>query len=127
MNWKTASPDRYELLKGFAHENRKFMTEAESVFWDRVKGGALGHKFLRQHIVGDFIVDFLCRDAQLVVEIDGGYHAERTQEWDDTLRQQWLESVGYHVIRFTNNEVLFDIDHTIQVVENCINHRLSLK
>lgn len=127
MNWKTASPDRYELLKGFAHENRKFMTEAESVFWNRVKGGALGHKFLRQHIVGDFIVDFLCRDAQLVVEIDGGYHAERTQEWDDTLRQQWLESVGYHVIRFTNNEVLFDIDHTIQVVENCINHRLSLK
>jgi very-short-patch-repair endonuclease len=127
MNWKTASPDRYELLKGFAHENRKFMTEAESVFWNRVKGGALGHKFLRQHIVGDFIVDFLCRDAQLVVEIDGGYHAERTQEWDDALRQQWLESVGYHVIRFTNNEVLFDIDHTIQVVENCINHRLSLK
>ena len=124
MNWKTASPDRYELLKGFAHENRKFMTEAESVFWNRVKGGALGHKFLRQHIVGDFIVDFLCRDAQLVVEIDGGYHAERTQEWDDTLRQQWLESVGYHVIRFTNDEVLFDIDHTIQVVENCINHRL---
>ena len=127
MNWKTASPDRYELLKGFAHENRKFMTEAESVFWNRVKGGAIGHKFLRQHIAGDFIVDFLCRDAQLVVEIDGGYHAERTQEWDDTLRQQWLQSVGYHVIRFTNNEVLFDIDHTIQVVENCINHRLSLK
>ena len=127
MNWKTASPDRYELLKGFAHENRKFMTEAESVFWNRGKGGAIGHKFLRQHIVGDFIVDFLCRDAQLVVEIDGGYHAERTQEWDDTLRQQWLESVGYHVIRFTNNEVLFDIDHTMQVVENCINHRLSLK
>ena len=125
MNWKTASPDRYELLKGFAHENRKFMTEAESVFWNRVKGGALGHKFLRQHIVGDFIVDFLCRDAQLVVEIDGGYHAERTQEWDDTLRQQWLESVGYHVIRFTNNEVLFDIDHTIQIVENCISDCLS--
>ncbi len=127
MNWKTASPDRYELLKGFAHENRKFMTEAESVFWSRVKGMALGHKFLRQHIVGDFIVDFLCRDAQLVVEIDGGYHAERTQEWDDALRQQWLESAGYRVIRFTNDEVLFDIDHTIQIVENCINHRLSLK
>lgn len=74
MHWKTASPDWYELLKSFAKENRQYMTEAESILWTSVKGNALGHKFLRQHIIGDYIVDFYCRDAQVVVEIDGGYH-----------------------------------------------------
>ena len=71
MEWKTASPDRYELLKEFAKENRQFMTEAERALWMRLKGNALGHKFLRQHIIGDYIVNFLCRDAQVVIEVDG--------------------------------------------------------
>ena len=77
MEWKTANPDRYELLKTFAKENRQFMTEAERALWMRLRGNALGHKFLRQHIIGDYIVDFLCRDAQVVIEVDGGYHKER--------------------------------------------------
>lgn len=88
------------------------MTEAESIFWSSVKGNALGHKFLRQHIIGDYIVDFLCRDKNLVVEIDGGYHSERQQQEDDAVRQEWLEQVGYKVIRFSNEQVLFDIDNT---------------
>ena len=77
MEWKTASPDRYELLKAFAKENRQFMTEAERTLWMRLRGNVLGHKFLRQHIIGDYIVDFLCRDAQVIIEVDGGYHKER--------------------------------------------------
>ena len=127
MNWRTASRDRYELLKAFARENRENMTEAEKIFWHCVKGQSLGHKFIRQHIIGDYIVDFLCRDAQLVVEIDGGYHSERTQEMDDRLRQQWLESIGYRVLRFTNAQVLFDIDNTLATVESCINDCLRGK
>lgn len=123
MDWKSASPDRYELLKAFAKENRKYMTEAESVFWQCVRGNALGHKFLQQHIIGDYIVDFLCRDAQVVVEIDGGYHSERQQMEDDAVRQQWLESIGYVVIRFTNQEVVCDIDNTLDKVRRIINER----
>lgn len=103
------------------------MTEAESIFWQCVKANAFGHKFVRQHIIGDYIVDFLCRDAQLVVEIDGGYHAERQQEEDDAIRQQWLESVGYTVLRFTNNEILFNIDQTLEMVEKSLKNCKSLK
>ena len=106
MNWHTASPDRYLLLKGFAKENRRYMTEPESALWKYLKGNALGHKFLRQHIIGDYIVDFFCRDRQLVIEVDGGYHSERTQHEDDAVRQQWLEEMGYKVIRFSNEDVL---------------------
>ncbi len=120
MNWRSASPDRYELLKAFAKENRSHPTEAERIFWQCIKGNALGHKFIRQHIIGDYIVDFLCRDLQLVVEIDGGYHSERQQEEDDPIRQQWLASAGYKVIRFTNNDILFNIDATLKLLENYV-------
>jgi len=120
MNWRSASPDRYELLKAFARENRSHQTEAERILWQCIKGNALGHKFLRQHIIGDYIVDFLCRDLQLIVEIDGGYHAERQQEEDDALRQHWLESAGYKVIRFTNNDILFNIDRTLIILEDYV-------
>lgn len=120
MNWRSASPDRYELLKAFAKENRNHPTEAEKIFWQCIKGNALGHKFIRQHIIGDYIVDFLCRDLQLVVEIDGGYHSERQQEEDDQIRQQWLMSAGYKVIRFTNNDILFKIDTTLKILENYV-------
>ena len=92
------------------------MTEAESVLWSSIKGNALGHKFLRQHIIGDYIVDFFCRDCQLVIEVDGGYHSERTQQEDDAVRQQCLEEMGYKVIRFTNEEVLFNLDKTINTI-----------
>lgn len=116
MNWRSASPDRYLLLKAFAKENRKYMTEAESVLWGCLKGNALGHKFLRQHIIGDYIVDFLCRDKSLVIEVDGGYHSERTQQEDDAVRQEWLEEMGYTVIRFSNEAILIDIKTAIDTI-----------
>ena len=92
------------------------MTEAESALWKYLKSNGLGHKFLRQHIIGDYIVDFLCRDKMLVIEVDGGYHSERTQQEDDAVRQQWLESIGYKVIRFSNEEILFNLDNTIKII-----------
>jgi len=73
MEYKTASPDRYGLLKAFARENRQNMTLAESVLWDALRAGSIdGHDFLRQYIIGDYIVDFLCRDNGLITEVDGG-------------------------------------------------------
>ena len=118
MNWHTASPDRYLLLKAFAKENRKYMTEAESALWKYLKGNNLGHKFLRQHIIGDYIVYFVCRDTRLVIEVDGGYHSERTQQDDDAVRQQWIEEMGYKVIRFSNEAILVDIKTTIDTIIN---------
>ena len=116
--FKTASPDRYVLLKEFAEKNRENMTLAEQVLWEELKKNQTGHRFLRQHIIGDYIVDFLCKDDGLIVEVDGGYHAEREQQEDDALRTQFLESMGFRVIRFTNEEVLYDTENTIQEIEN---------
>ena len=128
MNWHTASPDRYLLLKEFAKENRRYMTEAESALWMYLKGNAQGHKFLRQHIIGDYIVDFLCRDKMLVIEVDGGYHSERTQKEDDAVRQQWLEEMGYKVIRFTNEDVLLNLESTILTIkQNLLDYTLPPK
>ena len=100
--WMTADPMEYELLKENARGNRKNMTEAERIFWSLVKGGLLGQRCLRQHIIGDYIVDFLFRKSKVIVEIDGGY-----------VRTDWLEQQGYKVIRFTNEQVLCDTDNVI--------------
>ena len=93
------------------------MTEAESALWKYLKGNALGHKFLRQYIIGDYIVDFFCRDKQLVIEVDGGYHSERTQQENDAVRQQWLEEMGYKVIRFNNEAILVNTKNTIDTIK----------
>lgn len=117
-NHRTASPDRYVLLKEYARENRKNMTLAESFLWQNLRANVLEHKFLRQHIIGDYIVDFVCRDDGLIVEVDGAYHAEREQMMDDEIRTHNLESMGFRVIRFTNEEVLYDIESVIAEIEN---------
>ncbi len=116
MGYKTASPDRYEMLRSFARENRKNMTLAECVLWEAIRNGNLGRKFLRQHIIGDYIVDFLCRDKKLIIEVDGGYHAERKQHENDEVRASWLVSQGYSVIRFSNEQILHDLDSVLNEI-----------
>ena len=118
MSYKTASPDRYGLLKAFARENRKNATLAETVLWEYLRDGARGEKFLRQHIIGDYIVDFVSRHNGLVIEVDGGYHSEPRQKEDDQCREQALEQMGYHVIRFTNEEVLNEMDYVMERIES---------
>ena len=115
--WMTADPTEYGLLKENARDNRKNMTEAESIFWSLVKGGSLGQRCLRQHIIGDYIVDFLFRKSKVIVEIDGGYHFTEKQQTDDAVRTDWLEQQGYKVIRFTNEQVLCDTDNVINEVK----------
>ena len=121
MSYKTASPDRYGLLKAFARENRKNATLAEMVLWEYLRDGELGEKFLRQHVIGDYIVDFVSRHGGLVIEVDGGYHSEPRQQEDDKTREEYLEQMGYHVIRFTNEEVLYDIENVLNQIENYFN------
>ena len=121
MSYKTASTDRYGLLKGYARENRKNATLAESVLWEHLRKNSFGQKFLRQHIIGDYIVDFVSQLGDLVIEVDGGYHSEPRQQADDELREKDLEKIGYHVIRFTNEDVLYNINKVINQIENYFN------
>ena len=81
------------------------MTDAEQRLWYYLRAGRFqGWKFRRQVPLGRYVVDFLCEEARLIVEVDGGQHAERVAQ--DATRTQWLEAQGYVVIRFWNNDVL---------------------
>ena len=116
-SWKTADPMEYELLKENTKNNRKNMTEAESVFWSLVQSSALGERCLRQYIIGCYIVDFFFRKSKVVVELDGGYHFTEEQQKEDAVRQEWLEQQGFKVVRFTNEQVLFDTDNTLAEIK----------
>ena len=113
QNWQVADPLDYELLKVNAKENRRNMTDAESIFWQMAKGSGLGEKCRRQYVIGDYIVDFFFRKSMLIVEIDGGYHTTKEQQLKDVERQNWLEHNDYRVLRFTNVQVVCDIDNVI--------------
>ena len=117
QNWQVADPLDYELLKVNAKENRRNMTDAESVFWQMAKGSGLGEKCRRQYVIGDYIVDFFFRKSMLIVEIDGGYHTTKEQQLKDVERQDWLEHNDYRVLRFTNVQVLCDIDNVITKIK----------
>ena len=105
-----ASPDRYGLLKEYARENRNNMTLGEKALWSSLRHKFLGHRFYRQYIVADYIVDFLCHEGGVIIEVDGGYHSEPRQAEDDELRTQRLEQLGFHVLRFSNEEILENIE-----------------
>ena len=115
--WKVASPDRYGILKKFAQENRNNMTEAENTLWLLLSNKKLGVKFLRQYIIGDYIVDFICRELQLIIEVDGGYHSEPRQQESDLQRENYLHEKGYRVLRFNNEEILFDLEKVINIIK----------
>ena len=84
-------------------------TDAEIRLWSRLRRKQLdGFRFRRQQPIGPYIVDFFCPAAKLVIEVDGGQHAQRENE--DTSRTCWLEEHGYRVVRFWNNEVLANTD-----------------
>ena len=112
----TADLTNYGLLKQFARENRNNMTESENALWSFLRSRFNGFKFRRQYIIGEYIVDFICLDKNLIIEVDGGYHSEPRQQEDDAVRQQWLENQGFKVLRFTNEEILFDTEHSLNII-----------
>lgn len=113
MSFKTAAPDRYGLLREFARKNRKNGTLAEQVLWEELREKELGVRFLRQHIIGDYIADFVALEVGLIIEVDGSYHSEPQQEEDDERRTRKLKTMGFDVIRFTNEDVLYNTNKVI--------------
>ena len=111
--YETAAPDRYDLLKDFARYNRREMTEGETVLWNALRKELKSYRFRRQHPIGDYIADFICLSEKLVIEVDGGYHETPEQQYADQLRTEFLQKRDFRVIRFTNEEVIFDTKDTI--------------
>jgi len=119
----TADPTLYGLLKQFAKENKQHETEAETILWKFLRNKQLGVNFRRQHIIGEYIADFVCLSSKLIIELDGGYHQLPNQQISDEVRTKWLESKGFHVIRFTNEEIIGNIEEVINHIRDYINER----
>ncbi|MDD6553170.1 MAG: endonuclease domain-containing protein [Prevotellaceae bacterium] len=117
--YMTATPNDYLLLKELARKNRLNMTIAEFDMWQLLRQYYHTFHFRRQHIIGDYIVDFVSLDLHLVIEIDGGYHAELQQKEADEYRTQRLNNMGFDVVRFTNDEVA-EIDGVKQKLDKLL-------
>jgi very-short-patch-repair endonuclease len=103
----------------FARQNRQVQTEAEAIMWSHLRNRNLkGFKFRRQHPISDFIADFFCLECSLVVEVDGDYHNEREQKQYDEGRTFELGELNIKVIRFTNQEVLENIDFVLNEISS---------
>jgi len=120
-HWKTSNPVLYGLLKDFAKKMRNQPTEAEALLWNLLSGKKLdGYKFRRQHIIGNFITDFICLKSNLIIEIDGLIHQLPENKESDLERTKWLEEEGYRVIRFTNEEVLSNLDLVLNTIKDTL-------
>jgi very-short-patch-repair endonuclease len=103
----TADPSTYRALKVFVQEHRSNPTPVEEVLWQLLRGKKLqGYKFRRQHVIGNYIADFVCILKLLIIEVDGLVHQLPQNRDSDTVRTQWLTQHGFHVLRFSNDQVL---------------------
>jgi very-short-patch-repair endonuclease len=106
--------DEPRLLR-YAKRMRHVPTDAEALLWRNLRAGRLSaHKFRRQQPLGHFIVDFVCFSRKLIVEVDGGQHADALAA--DQSRTAWLESQGFSVIRFWNHDVLQRTDLVLEEI-----------
>jgi very-short-patch-repair endonuclease len=111
----------HPTIRQFARELRQPQTPAEATLWRHLRNRNLKYKFRRQHPIGFFIIDFYCAEARLLIEIDGGSHLAKEQMEYDKARTEYLEALGYKVIRFTNDDARYNInavaDEIIKTVE----------
>jgi len=100
---------------------RKRQTDAENLIWRHLRIKQVeGLKFRRQHPIGKYIVDFVCLEKQLILEIDGGQHAVEKEK--DKERDNWLMAEGYKVLRFWNNDVLENLPGVLETIRlYCLN------
>ncbi len=110
---KGSDKTSFEYARGL----RKELTPAEEVLWEALRGRRLGgYKFRRQHPIAGYIADFYCHEKKIVIEVDGGIHEEQGQKEYDISRTEILTGVGIKVIRFRNNEVLYELERVLNKI-----------
>ena len=115
---ETADPIAYPVLLEFAKQMRSQPTEAEKIIWNCLRDKRLeGYKFRQQHIIDQFIGDFVCLKEDLIIEIDGSIHQLPENSASDLVRTERLNANGFHVLRFTNEEVFGDLEKVIESIE----------
>ena len=107
-----------EIKTERARRLRRDSTDAEGSLWYRLRSRRLGgHKFVRQEPIGPFTVDFICREARLVIEVDGGQHADNPR---DAVRDKWLTDRNYRILRFWNNDVLGNMSGVLETITTAL-------
>jgi type I restriction enzyme, R subunit len=97
------------------------MTTAESALWEALRNRKLlGTKFRRQHQIGDYVVDFYCSEARLVIECDGSVHDSNEAWQHDQARDVYMISLGLRVLRFTNYQVLNELAQVLETIRKCV-------
>ena len=108
-------------MKALARKLRSQATDAELLLWKYLRARRMaGCKFRRQFVIEPYIVDFVCLEAGLIVEADGGQHMDRQEQ--DRKRTEFLESRGYKVMRFWNNDILRDTHAVLECIRVYLNH-----
>ena len=111
----------------FARQLRLHMTQAEIILWEHIRNKQLGCKFRNQHPIYKYVVDFFCFELLLFIEVDGSIHTLTEVALNDKDREDNLLSLGLHVIRFTNDEILSNIDKVLIGISNMISELQLMK
>ncbi|KAF0238115.1 MAG: isoleucyl-tRNA [Prolixibacteraceae bacterium] len=120
--WQTARNSSYNLLKELALKQKENPTEAEIFLWKNLRGKKLeGYKFRRQHIIDQFIADFVCLEKQLIIEVDGGYHSLPEVQVSDEQRTDILNELGFKILRFSNERIFQDIEGVLSEITTVLN------
>ena len=102
----------------FARELRHNSTPQEQKMWNLLRNNRYnGLKFRRQYVIGEYIVDFVCQEKMLIIEVDGGQHNKEDNIKYDKERTEYLESIGYTVIRFWNNDIRNNLQGVYEVIQ----------
>ena len=111
-------------LNTMANILRNRSTVPESLLWKHLRSKKLeGLKFRRQAPIGNYIVDFVCFEKRIVIEVDGGQHSMQTGKLRDIKKDAWLREQGFKVLRFWNNEVLGNLNGVLEAIrERCLSH-----
>jgi very-short-patch-repair endonuclease len=103
-----------------ARELRQPQTPAEATLWRALRNRNLNYKFRRQHPIDNFIIDFYCAQVRLCIELDGASHMEASQKEYDLARTAYLEDLGYKMIRFTNDDVRYNLNAVVEEIVRTI-------
>ncbi|MEE3416916.1 MAG: AAA domain-containing protein, partial [Prevotella sp.] len=122
---KECNPDLYDLLRKYQLENRNKPTDAERIMWEIVRNNNLGLHFRRQHAIDDFIVDFACLSLSIIIEVDGSIHEKEENKIDDERRTQILNNKGFVVIRFKNDDIIYNTDAVIKKIQDIVLERIK--
>ncbi|MBL7738990.1 MAG: leucine--tRNA ligase [Chitinophagaceae bacterium] len=124
--YQTAQPSLYNITKRLAEEKRKNPTHEEMILWEKLRNHQAGFHIRRQHIIGSYIVDFVCLQKMMTIEVDGGYHNDPEVQLYDKARTEFLKEQGFTELRFTNDEVRNHVETVVKKIKEELSKKESI-